>query len=89
MWGWVCWDGRGKCHGRIDHQCNSRGVRIEWAEVATALARQHRIGAAVALVRQLNGSEEIVAFCVPMESGLATGELRETLRQELPTAVPE
>ena len=77
-------DGSLHCLGRLDHQVKLRGFRIELEEIAAALARQPGIGTAAAVVRQLHGCDELVAFCVPLESGLAPKQLREALQQELP-----
>jgi len=77
-------DGRLHCLGRVDHQVKLRGFRIELDEVAAALARQPGIGTAAAIVRQLHGSEEIVAFCVPLGPSIGPRQLREALQLELP-----
>jgi non-ribosomal peptide synthetase-like protein len=77
-------DGRLHCLGRVDHQVKLRGFRIELEEVAAALARQPGVGTAAAIVRQLHGSEEIVGFCVPLESCPGPRPLREALQRELP-----
>jgi non-ribosomal peptide synthetase-like protein len=77
-------DGKVQCLGRMDHQVKLRGFRIELDEIAAALTRQSGVGTAAAVVRSLHGSEEIVAFCVPLDPALECSTLRETLRRELP-----
>jgi non-ribosomal peptide synthetase-like protein len=77
-------DGKVQCLGRIDHQVKLRGFRIELDEIAAALARQSGVGTAVAVLRPLHGSEEIVAFCVPLAPAPEASTLREALRRELP-----
>jgi non-ribosomal peptide synthetase-like protein len=76
--------GKVQCLGRIDHQVKLRGFRIELDEIAAALTRQSGMGTAAAVVRSLDGSEEIVAFCVPLDPSLNGSNLKEVLRQELP-----
>ena len=78
-------DGRLHCLGRVDHQIKLRGFRIELDEVAAALAKQPGVGTAAAIARELQGSEEIVAFCVPLDTSIAPRHLREALQQQLPS----
>jgi non-ribosomal peptide synthetase-like protein len=77
-------DGKMHCFGRVDHQVKLRGFRIELDEVAAVLARQPGIGTAAAVVREWNGAEEIVAFCVAGESAPDGRRLREAMQRELP-----
>ncbi len=79
-------NGQIHCLGRVDHQVKIRGFRIELDEIAAALARQEGIGTAAAVVRELYGSEEIVAFAVASASEGATPP--EGLRQSLAEFLP-
>lgn len=81
-------DAQVHCLGRVDHQVKIRGFRIELDEVAAALARQPEIGTAAAVVRQLYGVDEIVAFAVTSGSSEHTPteeSLRSILARELPS----
>ncbi len=80
-------DGNIHCLGRVDHQVKIRGFRIELDEVAAALSRQPGVGTAAAIVRELYGVEEIVAFAVAHHEAVAPkpDALRRALMQELPS----
>ena len=80
-------DAQVHCLGRVDHQVKIRGFRIELDEVAAALARQPGIGTAAAIVRELYGVDEIVAFAVPVGAS-ATAPKPETLRAALAKELP-
>ncbi len=81
-------EGQVHCLGRVDHQVKIRGFRIELDEVAAALARQSGIGTAAAVVRELYGADEMVAFVVA--TGIASNKpseesLRLLLKAQLPS----
>ncbi|MET0647237.1 MAG: amino acid adenylation domain-containing protein [Pyrinomonadaceae bacterium] len=72
--------------GRKDHQVKIRGYRIELGEIEAALLRYPGVTAAVVVAAdERGGGKRLVAYFVA-EPGqnLATGELRDYLRQTLP-----
>jgi non-ribosomal peptide synthetase-like protein len=85
--GYIDAHGQMHCLGRVDHQVKIRGFRIELDEVAAALARQPGIGTAAAVVRELYGADEIVAFAVSDASGEAVHA--EGLRLALADFLPQ
>ncbi len=80
-------EGKIHCLGRVDHQVKIRGFRIELDEVAAAISRQPGIGTAAAVVKELHGSDEIIAYAVPNKlpaPSTLPASLRTALREELP-----
>ena len=98
---WVYRTGdRGRCRadgvleilGRVDDQVKVRGVRIELSEVAAALGAHPAVRAAVAMVREDEGSRKrLVGYVVPRGDGhRLPAALIEFLQRRLPSAfVPE
>ena len=87
-------DGNLEHLGRVDRQIKIRGVRIEPAEIETALGRHPKVGQAVIAVRDSGrGRRNLVAYVV-RATGAVTGdgdacepsalELRGWLRERLP-----
>ncbi|MEI6712444.1 MAG: Pls/PosA family non-ribosomal peptide synthetase [Verrucomicrobiota bacterium] len=72
------------CLGRIDNQVKLRGFRIELDEIAAALCNDPAVATAAAVVRELYGSEEIVAFAVLSANTADPQQLRQSLMQVLP-----
>ena len=73
--------------GRVDHQINVRGHRIEPAEVEAALCEHNQVlDAAVADRRDGTGSPQLVAWYVSTRPGhrIDASELRNHLRDRLP-----
>jgi amino acid adenylation domain-containing protein len=70
--------------GRRDRQVKLRGFRIELNEIEIVLRQHPHVKDAVVLLRQVNGSESLVAYFVPNELGSADARLRTFLRQKLP-----
>jgi amino acid adenylation domain-containing protein len=75
--------------GRLDDMVKIRGVRVEPAEVETALTRHPAVREAVVVARPDSaGSHRLVAYVVMEGDGdAAAGELREFLRERLPEAL--
>jgi amino acid adenylation domain-containing protein len=77
--------------GRLDHQVNLRGHRVEPGEIASVLERHPAVEQAVVVAREDQpGRVRLVAYVVPKDqtqgeaaSGLAT-QLREHLAEQLP-----
>ena len=76
--------GEVRCLGRVDNQVKLRGFRIELDEISAALSDQPGIGTAAAVVRALQGSDEIVAFFVATGTPPALSLLRSALAARLP-----
>lgn len=72
--------------GRRDCQVKIRGLRIELRETEAALLAHHRVGRAIAMVREdAPGDRRLVAYVVPRENEtLATDDLRAFLRKKMP-----
>jgi amino acid adenylation domain-containing protein len=86
----ACWrdDGLLEHLGRIDHQIKLRGVRIEPAEIESALLEQREIGQAVVVARPRDGANDdwLVAYVVAAAGAtIPDGRtLRDRLRRTLP-----
>jgi acyl carrier protein len=75
--------------GRLDEQVKIRGVRVEPAEIRSALGRHPAVWESAILVReQRPGDQRLVAYLV-LRPGVALDpeDLRRHLRQELPEAM--
>ena len=79
-------DGTIEFLGRIDHQVKIRGIRIELGEVEAALREHPEVVDAVAAVRPLAGSVQLVAAWQPRRPQ-AEGDLRAYLTARLPDAM--
>jgi amino acid adenylation domain-containing protein/thioester reductase-like protein len=79
-------DGEIEFLGRIDHQVKIQGVRIEPAEIETALRRHPAVREVLVVQREdTPGDRRLVAYLVADESPAPTpSELRGVLRQTLP-----
>ncbi len=76
-------DGNIEFIGRKDNQIKLRGFRIELGEIESALNSHPDIKDAIVLLAESNGEKKLVGYFVS-ESALATGHLREFLKQKLP-----
>ncbi|GAA1085232.1 non-ribosomal peptide synthetase [Nocardiopsis metallicus] len=87
----VRWDDDGLIDylGRADDQVKIRGVRIEPAEVVSALEEDPSVAQAAVLVREdTPGLKRLVAYLVPAAGGgIDTDALRRGLQQALPDAM--
>ena len=78
-------DGNIEFLGRIDYQVKIRGFRIELGEIEAVLAQHPQVRDLVVIAREdLPGQLHIVAYIVLNEEIIATGELRDFLKQKLP-----
>ncbi|MGN6376456.1 MAG: non-ribosomal peptide synthetase [Sphingomonas sp.] len=66
--------------GRVDGQVKVRGHRIEPSEIAAALNRFPAVTQSAVVLR----GDELVAYIVPAQDGLAAATLREALAETLP-----
>jgi non-ribosomal peptide synthetase-like protein len=83
--GRIALEGRVHCLGRIDNQVKVRGFRIELDEVAAALSAQPGVATAAAVVRELHGAPEIVAFAVGTADTPDVEETKRRLQSRLPS----
>ncbi|MFI6084255.1 amino acid adenylation domain-containing protein, partial [Streptomyces sp. NPDC051217] len=89
-------DGQLDYRGRSDDQVKIRGLRIEPAEIETALTEHHNVAQAVVLVRDIRGSKKLVGYVVPtgareagddsydITAGVSAKELRRFAAGRLP-----
>lgn len=74
--------------GRIDDQVKVRGVRIELAEVETAILAHEAVEICAAAAEETDGEKALVAYVVPAPGrALTERELRGFLRQKLPQSM--
>nr|QEO74542.1 condensation domain-containing protein [uncultured bacterium] len=78
-------DGNIEFLGRADNQVKIRGFRIELGEIEATLKHHPSVRGAVVTFRE-NGPRDkhLVAYVIPEEENLATGELRDYLQRLLP-----
>ncbi|WP_375771706.1 amino acid adenylation domain-containing protein [Archangium gephyra] len=70
---------------RADFQVKVRGMRIELAEIESALLQQAPVRSAVVMARERRqGDKYLVAFVVPAGSGASEGSLQDALARTLP-----
>jgi acyl-CoA synthetase (AMP-forming)/AMP-acid ligase II/aryl carrier-like protein len=77
-------DGSLEFLGRLDQQVKVRGFRIELGEIEAVLNEFPGVRQSVAALRQVDGSQRIVAYIVPTGAPPAIPELRLFLQQKLP-----
>lgn len=79
------WSEEGKLEflGRIDHQVKIRGFRIELGEIEAVLASCPGIREAAVVVQEQDNERRLIGYFVS-DQPLASSELREQLRQQLP-----
>jgi len=73
--------------GRIDHQVKLRGLRIELGEIEARLMAHEAVREAVVVARDVAGSQQLVAYLVPVEPGaneVSDEQLTSWLGESLP-----
>ncbi|MGW4841537.1 amino acid adenylation domain-containing protein [Nocardia brasiliensis] len=80
-------DGELEYLGRVDHQVKIRGVRIELAEVETALAALPGVRRAAATVRADSAGTARLFGYVVLDAGCAPRDLRPEVRAKVPAAL--
>ncbi|MBZ5509519.1 MAG: amino acid adenylation domain-containing protein, partial [Acidobacteriia bacterium] len=78
-------DGNLEFMGRADEQIKIRGYRIELGEIETTLGEHPAVNQAVVLARKRKSGETILAAYVVPSRKVSTIELREALKQRLPS----
>jgi natural product biosynthesis luciferase-like monooxygenase protein len=77
-------DGNIEFLGRVDQQVKIRGYRIEPGEIESVLAEHEAVEEAMLVAREdASGDARLIAYLVA-RTPLATGELRQFLKQKLP-----
>jgi pristinamycin I synthase-3/4 len=80
------WTGEGRLEyaGRADDQVRSRGFRVDLGAVRAELARHPKVAAAAVVVREEKpGEGHPVAYAVPADATVTSGELDAWLRERL------
>ena len=78
-------DGNIEYLGRVDTQVKVRGYRVELSEVEAPLFSDRRVrDAAVVLREDAPGEPRLVAYVVAADAALTPGQLRDTMRSQLP-----
>ncbi|MCK9818553.1 condensation domain-containing protein, partial [Pseudomonas sp. MAFF 302046] len=78
--------------GRIDHQVKIRGFRIELGEIEARLLEQEGVREAVVLAQENLGSQQLVAYIVPMRFSAdqqVQAEQRDALKAQLKDNLPD
>jgi acyl carrier protein len=79
-------DGNLEYLGRIDDQVKIRGYRIELGEIEAALRQCEGVDQSAVLMREdTPGEPQLVAYVVPTGPELSIRELREQLKENLPS----
>jgi aspartate racemase len=79
-------DGSIEFLGRIDHQVKMRGFRVELGEIETVLKLHPSVREAVVVAREdAPGGRQLVAYVAPASATAPAGELREFLKERLPS----
>ncbi|SIR91538.1 non-ribosomal peptide synthetase [Pseudomonas putida] len=71
--------------GRIDHQVKIRGFRVELGEIEARLQQHASVCEVAVIAQQGEHAQQLVAYVVPSQAGLATAEqpLQTALREHL------
>ena len=77
-------DGSVEFLGRIDDQVKIRGYRVEPSEIEARLREQKDVRDAMVVARELDGTQELVAYLIARDEGLNVLDLRERLKGSLP-----
>jgi amino acid adenylation domain-containing protein len=77
-------DGKVEFSGRIDDQVKVRGYRIELGEIQFLMEQHQQVEKAVAIVREIDGERQIVAYWVGDKS-LTASVLKDYMSKSLPS----
>jgi len=75
--------------GRIDHQVKIRGFRIELGEIEARLLQLPAVREAVVLAMDGANGQQLVGYLVAEPGQLADAELREAIKAQLRTELPD
>jgi amino acid adenylation domain-containing protein len=78
-------DGSIEFLSRIDNQVKLRGVRIELGEIEAMLKQHPGVKETVVVDWKDDGNQRLVAYIVPSRQAPTAGELRDFLKQKLPS----
>ncbi|AZC27739.1 non-ribosomal peptide synthetase [Pseudomonas sessilinigenes] len=87
-----CADGQVEYIGRVDHQVKIRGFRIELGEIESRLLDHPAVREAVVLALDAPSGKQLAGYLVTEVAGqdeAAQAELREALKQQLKTQLPD
>ena len=79
-------DGTIECLGRTDFQVKFHGFRVELGEIESQLNRHVGIRESAVVVKELEGSKQLIAYYIPNDSG---GSIEENRSLELKTFLAE
>jgi amino acid adenylation domain-containing protein len=77
-------DGNLEFVGRMDFQVKIRGFRVELGEIEGVLEKHPAVAQAVVIAREAGGGKQLAAYMIPAPGGIATAELRDYLKKQLP-----
>ena len=76
-------DGEVVILGRKDHQIKLNGLRIELGEVEAVLNRQPQVKEGVAMIRNVDGNDHLVAYWVPAANVSSDPGMVDTLKEQM------
>ncbi|MBV4551044.1 non-ribosomal peptide synthase/polyketide synthase [Pseudomonas sp. SWRI102] len=82
-------DGVLEYQGRIDHQVKIRGFRIELGEIEARLLQQPAVREVAVLAQEGAGGQQLVAYVVASALDADANTLRDQLKANLKTSVPD
>ncbi|WP_345027411.1 amino acid adenylation domain-containing protein [Flavivirga jejuensis] len=77
-------DGNIEFIGRIDNQVKIRGFRIELGEIENAINNHEHVQSSVVIIKDYNGSKNLIAFCILERTELNVPGLKDYLSKTLP-----
>ncbi|WP_434562285.1 non-ribosomal peptide synthase/polyketide synthase [Pseudomonas sp. Z4-20] len=82
-------DGVLQYQGRLDHQVKIRGLRIELGEIEARLLQQPAVREVAVLAQDGAGGQQLVAYVVASAQEADASTLRDQLKANLKTSVPD